>query len=320
MNEMNDPRAVEFHRALRRLDLNLLVTFDALIAEGGNVTRTAERLAISQPAVSHALTRLRDTLGDPLFVKSGLRMTPTARALALAPVVAEWVVGAYRLFQPPVELEPARMQAAIRVTMPEHVETLLLPPLMERLYHEAPGVHVHARSLPLDRVLDAIDSGEIDLGLIAASTEKRAWQARERLFDVGFVLMYDPHQIRLPPRPSLQALSEVAQLALGYVGSYPSAVDRYFTERGVPRRQTATAVGVAAVPQMVRRLPIVAILPNLIELDAATRDALVIEPFAPEELVVTVSMVWHRRHDTGPVAYLRAVLRELCAQGVRGVL
>ena len=314
------PHSTAFHRELRRIDLNLLVTLDALLVEGGNVTRAADRLAISQPAASHALARLREALGDPLFVKTGIRMDPTPRALALAPQVAACLQQAYGLFQPLPDPDPARMQAEIRLTFPEHIETLLLPSLLERLFHEAPGIQIHARSLPLDRVLDAIDTGEVDLALIAASAEPRAWQLREPLFDVGFVLMYDPRQLRLPPRPALAQLNDVPQLALGYVGSYPSAVDRFFAERGAPRRQTATAVGVATVPEMVRRLPIVAILPDLIALDAATRAALVIEPFAPDELSVTVSMVWHRRHEAGALAYVRSVLRELTGEGVHGVL
>jgi len=318
-NQM-EARSTAFHRELRKLDLNLLVTLDALLVEGGNVTRAADRLAISQPAASHALSRLREALDDPLFVKTGIRMEPTARALALAPQVAAWLQQGLGLFQPSADPDPARMQAEIRLTFPEHIETLLLPALLERLFHEAPGIQIHARSLPLDRVLDAVDTGEVDLALIAATAEPRAWQSREPLFDVGFVLMYDPRQVTLPPRPTLAQLSRLPQLALGYVGSYPSAVDRYFAERGAPRRQTATAVGVAAVPQMVRRLPIVAILPDLIELDEATRAALVIEPFAPGDLMVKVSMVWHRRQEAGALAYVRAVLRELTGEGVHGVL
>jgi DNA-binding transcriptional LysR family regulator len=132
--------------------------------------------------------------------------------------------------------------------------------------------------------------------------------------------MYDPRQVTLPPNPTLVQLSRLPQLALGYVGSIPSAIDRFFAEHGAPRRQTATAVGVAAVPEMVRRLPIVAILPDLIALDDKTRAALVIEPFAPGELSVKVSMVWHRRHEAGALAYVRGVLRELTGEGVHGVL
>ena len=163
------PHSTAFHRELRRIDLNLLVTLDALLVEGGNVTRAADRLAISQPAASHALARLRDALGDPLFVKTGIRMDPTPRALALAPQVAACLQQAYGLFQPLPDLDPAHMQAEIRLTFPEHIETLLLPSLLERLFHEAPGIQIHARSLPLDRVLDAFGRVGRQLGILGGA-------------------------------------------------------------------------------------------------------------------------------------------------------
>lgn len=91
MQNMNNMRSDAFFQQFRYWDLNLLVVFEALHCEQGNVSRAAKRIGLSQSAMSHALNRLREMLDDPLFVKQGHRMHPTARALALAPVVANWL-------------------------------------------------------------------------------------------------------------------------------------------------------------------------------------------------------------------------------------
>ena len=83
---MNNMRTDTFFQQFRYWDLNLLVVFEALHCEQGNVSRAAKRIGLSQSAMSHALNRLREMLDDPLFVKQGHRMHPTSRALALAPV------------------------------------------------------------------------------------------------------------------------------------------------------------------------------------------------------------------------------------------
>ena len=91
MQNMNNVRTDTFFQQFRYWDLNLLVVFEALHCEQGNVSRAAKRVGLSQSAMSHALNRLREMLDDPLFVKQGHRMHPTSRALALAPVISCWL-------------------------------------------------------------------------------------------------------------------------------------------------------------------------------------------------------------------------------------
>ncbi len=90
MQDMNNGRPDTFFQQFRHWDLNLLVVLEALYTEQGNVTRAAQRVGLSQSAMSHALNRLREMLDDPLFVKQGHRMQATRRAQQLAPVVAGW--------------------------------------------------------------------------------------------------------------------------------------------------------------------------------------------------------------------------------------
>jgi DNA-binding transcriptional LysR family regulator len=144
MHQMND---------LRRIDLNLLVILDALLSEQ-HVTRAAERLHLSQPAVSHALARLRDLLGDPLLVRAGASLVPTSRALELMAPLAEALAQVQSLLAPNA-FDPATAKRTFRLAMSDYGAAIVLPGLIRTLRHEAPGIdlqisHCFARHRHVD--------------------------------------------------------------------------------------------------------------------------------------------------------------------------
>ena len=111
------------HSALRRIDLNLLVAFDALMQER-HVSRAAQRLNLGQPAMSHALARLRELLHDPLFFRIGTQMEPTARAIELAPQIHTWLEQANQfLLQEPL-FNPAQAQGTFSLSTPDGLEAM----------------------------------------------------------------------------------------------------------------------------------------------------------------------------------------------------
>lgn len=146
------------------VDYNLFVVFDAIYAEG-SVTRASERLRLSQPAVSHALNRLRELLDDPLFERQGHTMVPTPTATQLIGDVREAlglldasVAGATRF-------DAAESTKRFTIGMRNHLEPVLLPGLTRRLRREAPGVMVHlARSERREMVRDLV-SGSFDVAI-----------------------------------------------------------------------------------------------------------------------------------------------------------
>ena len=145
-------------------DLNLLRVLDVLLRER-NVSRAAERLALSQPAVSNALNRLRDLLDDPLLVRVGRTMQPTPRALELeAPIRA-----ALRQIEESLgegsRFEPARSRQRFRIALTDYAEMLLMPRLLARLAEQAPGVRIDVQHLSPRLPAEALEKGEIDLAL-----------------------------------------------------------------------------------------------------------------------------------------------------------
>lgn len=146
---------------LRRIDLNLLVILDALLSEQ-HVTRAAERLHLSQPAVSHALARLRDLLGDALLVRQGSSLVPTARALELAMPLAEALAQVQALLEPN-RFDPASAKRTFRVAMSDYSAAIFLPGLVRTLRREAPGIDLQIIQASREGMLDGVLNGDIDL-------------------------------------------------------------------------------------------------------------------------------------------------------------
>jgi len=150
------------------LDLPLLRSFCVLIAEE-SVSRAADRMGIGQPAMSHALARLRDALDDPLLVRSQHRMVPTAKALELHEVVKDILARIDRL-RAPQQFDPLTTPMQFTMTATEFVEYEIFPRLMQRLAIEGPAVSILVRQPHPERAMGWLETGEIDFRL--GSTEK----------------------------------------------------------------------------------------------------------------------------------------------------
>ena len=124
---------------LRRVDLNLLIVFETLMHER-SVTRAAEKLFLGQPAISAALSRLRNLFDDPLFVRTGRSMEPTARAIEIFALLSPALDSISTAVSRASEFDPATSTSVFRIGLSDDVEFALLPMLLKRLRAEAPGI------------------------------------------------------------------------------------------------------------------------------------------------------------------------------------
>jgi DNA-binding transcriptional LysR family regulator len=152
---------------LSRIDLNLFTVFDAIYREGG-ITPASRRLHLSQPAVSHALGRLRELLNDPLFERRGHEMIPTPLARSLADGISSSLGNLEQMLQRVGHFEPGSAQRCFTIAARESQELTFLPTLMTRIAREA--THVNISSVRIDRrdLEEDLQSGEIDLALDVA--------------------------------------------------------------------------------------------------------------------------------------------------------
>lgn len=154
---------------LRSIDLNLLPVFDAIM-EAGQLSRAAEALGMSQPAISAALQRLRHTLGDPLFVRTRQGMVPTPRARELHSSLSQQLAAMQDTLDPANRFVPVTSQRRFRVLSNDYFEMVILPPLLTRLRKEAPNIVVEV-ALAGDDMPQLLYTAEADLAVDAFAME-----------------------------------------------------------------------------------------------------------------------------------------------------
>ncbi|MDT3629362.1 LysR family transcriptional regulator [Cronobacter sakazakii] len=152
------------HPSLRRLDLNLLPVFDAIYRHR-SVRKAADELAMSTSALSHALSRLRTTLNDPLFYREGHRMCPSVYATQLVPSIASALKFLNQELTPQPEFDPACSTECLQIAITDFTAFCIFPALMHRLQRDAPGLRFELRYLPHSPALNELLAGEMDLAL-----------------------------------------------------------------------------------------------------------------------------------------------------------
>jgi DNA-binding transcriptional LysR family regulator len=192
------------------LDLNLLKVFDAVM-QTRSASRAAALLGVGQSAVSHALARLREATGDPLFIRSGGRMEPTARAQRLAEPLREALMLAAGALSADLDapFDPASARRVFTLGAGDYAATVLLGGLVEEIARE--GWDVRIAVLPVDRnsAADMLDAGRIDLAL-GLLPPMRRWQERAVLFEEVQACVYDGQRLGLGAPITLGRLCRAA--------------------------------------------------------------------------------------------------------------
>lgn len=261
---------------LAQLDLNLLVALDALLAEGG-VGRAAQRLNLSQPAVSHALRRLREATGDPLLVRVGPRMELTPHAQALRAPLAQALEQVRGLFQAQ-GFDPATSARGFRLMMPDLCVDLLMPAVLAQVAAAAPGVRLDVVPWRGPAVLTPDFARTIDL--VAAWTgEAYPGFHRQTLYtdrDALAVRRGHPEAGRLSTLAGFNAARHVAVVG---AGERDDAIEPFLRQNGVERRIALTVPSYLQALRMTARSDLVAFVPGrLIAALAGPLDLVRVEP------------------------------------------
>ncbi|HET7204819.1 MAG TPA: LysR substrate-binding domain-containing protein [Steroidobacteraceae bacterium] len=235
---------------LSRIDLNLLVLFEAVMAER-HVGRAAAQLHLTPSAVSHGLNRLRVLLRDPVFLKHPRGVVPTERALSLAPRVSALLDGARSLVADATPFEPASAQRTFTLGAPDPVTAWLLPPLMQTLGREAPRVRLLLRQVLPHHALAALDGREIDVALTdAAGDVPPRFASRPGYADRWVVVVRTRHPFTR--RPTLDRYCELEHVVVSAGGDPEGFADRLLAGMGRTRRVAL------AVPHFMLSLAVVA--------------------------------------------------------------
>ncbi len=292
-------------------DLNLLVTLDVLLAEG-SVARAARRLRVSPSAMSRALARLRETMGDPLLVRAGRKLVPTPRALAIRAQVSHLAQEVGMVLRPAEKVDLKQLEQTFTLRTSDGFVENFGPDLIARVSQDAPGVRL--RFVPkLDKDSTPLRDGSVDLetGVVGAKTGP---ELRTRaLFRDRFV-----SAVRLdhPLRKGKMSPARYAagrHIAVSRRGMEKGPIDEALAPLGLEREIIAIVSGFAAALALARGSDLIASVParhtqNL-------RTGLHTFPLPVPVPEITVALLWHPRLESDVAhRWLRGCVREICAQ------
>ena len=301
------------HANLSRLDLNLLVAFDALLAEG-SVTRAAERVGVGQPSMSHALGRLRRLLKDELFVRAPDGVRPTPRALALADPIRVALSAIQGTLLQGQGFDPAEAERSFLLGMPDSIEITLLARLMAHLEAEAPKVRVRVRSIDRFDVLEQLDRDRLHLG-VGLLTEGEVRHKRRRLYGTNYLCLYDPARLPLAPPLTLEDYVAIPHVLGSPRGDAHGVVDDALAPLGFRRTIAVTTPHFAAVPFHLKGARLLSTVPQPAARIFAERFGLATSPVPVALPDFAVSMLWHASYDHDPAhRWLRGTVARLAAE------
>ncbi|WP_414858683.1 LysR family transcriptional regulator [Paucibacter sp. TC2R-5] len=288
----------------RNLDLNLLKVFDAVMAER-SLTRAAARLAMTQPAVSHALKRLREAMGEDLFVRQAFGMKPTSRAEGMWPEVQLILQRLQALFSPG-EFQPETEAYTFRIAMADATAALLLPPLIAQLEEARAVANVHVLPLSTRDPRGLLDQGEADFavgyfpGAVAALRAQGGQSVirQYRLYDSEYVcVMRRGHPLEHQAL-DLDAFCAAHHLLVSFSGRPHGFVDEALNAMSRSRRIVLTVNQFFTAGRVVTRSDLLTVLPASF-VEATGYQAQLIERPLPVPLAkVHVDMLWHLRSES----------------------
>ena len=318
--------------SLGRMDLNLLKVFDAIYEER-NLVVAGKRLHLTQSAVSHALGRLRELVGDELFMRTGKGMVPTGRAAAMAPTLRD----ALHQIQATLGVEPFSAQDSKRrfvIAANDHLTAVIISPLSRELQQVAPGLDLVIRPSTRLDLAEQIDLGRIDLAIGIFSQVPIRLSSRTLMSQGEAILMRKGHPASRR-KLTLRDMAKYPLLTLSVGGQEEGAIGGFILERGLARqsemfdrqaleealreekevpRTRVTVPHSLAIPELLRETDMLSIVPASLAVALAKNSALLRRQPPYQAGTSTIRAVWHRRdeHDEG-----HNWLREMVARTAR---
>ncbi|MCA2015872.1 LysR family transcriptional regulator [Vibrio tritonius] len=291
---------------IRNLDLNLLKAFDSLMDEG-TVTHAAQRLSLTQPAVSAMLTRLRDYFNDPLFVRAQRGMIPTERALALAPPIKQVLTDINLLLQP-VHFDPLTADMTYTIAATDYALKAVIVPLMSELKKQAPGIRVAVIAINPETMVKQMEQGDVDLALMTPETTPVDLHSRSLYQERYVCMMRAEHPAAQTGQITLEQFCALEHILVSNHGGFWGPTDDALEEIGVKRRIGLSVNSFLVLPEILRITDMIAVVPRRL---ACRHDHLVIMDTPLEVQGFTKSMAWHERSHRNPA---HQWIRALCLQ------
>ncbi|WP_395069093.1 LysR family transcriptional regulator [Paraburkholderia silvatlantica] len=297
------------------LDLNLLVYFEALFIEG-QVSRAADRVQLSQPAMSLALKRLREMFDDPLFVHTSQGMVPTTRACELIEPVRNMLQQSRELLEQRKTFDPGEAAGTFLLVATDYVASLVLPGIIQRLQVAAPRAHVTVTPPKVSQLKRWFEEGKVELGLGYAEQPPRELHTRALFTEHVVCLVRNDHD-SIRGSLSLEQLCAFPHVEVRSMRkpSYAIALEEELAERGCQLRSGLIVSDPGVARDVVEVTDMLAIVPGRLARRYAQHGRLQVLPLPFELPALTLSMLWHARTHHDPMyKWLRAEVMAVCAR------
>lgn len=298
---------------LRDIDLNLLVIFNEILASG-RVNATAQKLGLTQPAVSNALIRLRRLLGDDLFVRTSQGMQPTPFAVSLAEPVSYALGAIHGALNQNLSFDPARSSQNFTLAMTDIGEIYFLPELMAHLSRSAPAVTlstVRNHSVDLDREMEG---GNVDLALGHLPDLKTGYFQRQ-LFSQRYVCLFRRGHALDGVEMTAEDFSAAEQISIVAAGTGHGLVDELFGRMAIARNVRLRVPHFVSIGHILRNTDMIATVPEILARRISGPFDLRWCPHPIPLPHISIGMFWHAKfHKDAANQWIRNAVYECFAR------
>ncbi|KWV45368.1 LysR family transcriptional regulator [Bradyrhizobium macuxiense] len=296
---------------LRSIDLNLLVALDALLSER-HVTKASDKVGLSQPAMSNALSRLRGMFADELLVRTATGMKPTPRALELVDPLRQLLRQVERVMQSDTAFDPATTERTFTIRMSDILACTLLPRLVAQR-RTAPGIGFNVLHLPPAQTTDALERDEIDLAVSMGLDHSNAIRSDKLLVDRMVCMMRRSHPIARKKSITFDDFIAHEHMKVSMSPTDLRFVDDVLGELGHQRRIVLNVPHWLVVPHVLEQADLLAVMPGHLATALMDKDLQMFDlPFKSEPF--SWMMYWHRRYDQSNASrWLRERVQRACA-------
>lgn len=296
---------------LRSLDLNLLLVFDAIYAER-SISKAAQRLNLSQPAVSNALARLRDRLGDPLFERSSQGMTPTPRAKALKEPIHQALDLLEQGLRNDSTFDYASSVREFVIAVEDYGETVILPRLVDWAAAAAPNIRITIRAESSASLKEAMRDGSVDLALDYFTVPTEGY-VNKRVMTETLVTLARKEHPHISDRLNLETYLEQRHVVISPRGRVTPMIDLALSKRNLQRKIALVVPHFLSMPTMVRSSNMICTLPRRMAYHFADAFGLNVHAVPVRTPAFPVYLIWHESFDGDPGhQWLRNHLIALC--------
>jgi DNA-binding transcriptional LysR family regulator len=295
-----------------KYDLNLLKAFDALYKER-NVTRAAERISISQPAMSAVLGRLRDLFNDPLFIRDKFGVSPTEKASAIHPTIEQALEELDSLVQSEQVLDLENEKRTFDIAVTDYFQLMILPLLMRRIRQYAPNFQIITSVFRQDITETGMMSGRTELAFGRLIDPPDSLIVRHAIED-SFACLVSKSHPSIKARLSLKQLETFKHVVMQPRGKLHTGIFRILEEKGIKRNIACTVTHFHAIPHLIIDTDYIALLPKRICEQFAKNNPSLHMVKTPDIFdTFPLHLSWHKRNQKDPAhQWLRNQILECC--------